>query len=70
VIAKRLKATTDKPVIVGIGISTPEQAVEVCEAGADGVVVASAIMRRLLDGEGPSAAGDAVLALRDALDRG
>jgi len=69
-IAKRLKATTDKPVIVGIGISTPAQAVEVCEAGADGVVVASAIMRRLLDGGGPEAAGDAVAAIRAALDRG
>jgi tryptophan synthase alpha chain len=70
VIAKRLKATTDKPVIVGIGISTPQQAVEVCEAGADGVVVASAIMRRLLNGEGPEAAGEAVAALRSALDKG
>jgi len=69
-IAKRLKATTDKPVIVGIGISTPAQAVEVCEAGADGVVVASAIMRRLLDGGGPEAAGEAVTELRAALDRG
>jgi tryptophan synthase alpha chain len=69
-IAKRLKAVTDKPVIVGIGISTPDQAVEVCDAGADGVVVASAIMRRLLDGAGPEAAGEAVAALRSALDRG
>ena len=41
-----------------------------CEAGADGVVVASAIMRRLLDGEGPEAAGDSVAELRAALDRG
>ena len=70
VIAKRLKATTDKPVIIGIGISTPEQAVEVCEAGADGVVVASAIMRRLLNGEGPEAAAESVASLRAALDRG
>jgi tryptophan synthase alpha chain len=70
VIAKRLKATTAKPVVVGIGISTPEQAVEVCEAGADGVVVASAIMRRLLDGAGPEAAGESVAAFRAALDRG
>lgn len=69
-IAKRLKATTDLPVIIGIGISTPEQAVEVCEAGADGVVVASAIMRRLLAGEPPEAAGESVAALRAALDRG
>lgn len=69
-IAKRLKATTDKPVVVGIGISTPEQAVEVCEAGADGVVVASAIMRKLLDGAGPEVAGESVAAFRRALDRG
>jgi tryptophan synthase alpha chain len=69
-IAKRLKATTDKPVIVGIGISTPQQAVEVCEAGADGVVVASAIMRRLLAGEPPEAAGAAVGDIRAALDHG
>ena len=69
-IAKRLKATTDLPVIVGIGISTPEQAVEVCDAGADGVVVASAIMRRLLAGEPPEAAGESVAAIRAALDRG
>ncbi|MGH9138779.1 MAG: tryptophan synthase subunit alpha [Acidimicrobiales bacterium] len=69
-VAKRLKAVTDKPVIVGIGISNPDQARAVCEAGADGVVVASAIMRRLLDGEGADAAADAVSALRSALDRG
>lgn len=69
-IAKRLKAVTDKPVVIGIGISTPEQAVEVCEAGADGVVVASAIMRRLLAGEPPEAAGEAVAAIREALNRG
>jgi tryptophan synthase alpha chain len=70
VIAKRLKATTDKPVIVGIGISTPEQAVEVCAAGADGVVVASAIMRKVLGGASPEEAGEATLAFREALDRG
>jgi tryptophan synthase alpha chain len=69
-IAQRLKATTDLPVIVGIGISSPAQAVEVCEAGADGVVVASAIMRKLLAGAPPEAAGDAVAELRAALDKG
>lgn len=69
-IAQRLKATTDLPVIVGIGISSPAQAVEVCAAGADGVVVASAIMRKLLAGAPPEAAGDAVAELRAALDRG
>lgn len=68
-IARRLKAITDKPVIVGLGISTPEQAAEVCEV-ADGVVVASAIIRKLLDGEGFDAAVEFVAALRAGIDRG
>jgi tryptophan synthase alpha chain len=69
VLAKRLKSSTDKPVVMGFGISTPEQAVAAA-AESDGVVVASALMRLLLDGKGPAAVGDAVSALRDALDRG
>ena len=48
VIARRLKELTDLPVLVGVGISTPEQAVEVCEV-ADGVVVGSAVVRRALE---------------------
>ena len=56
VIARRLKAVTDKPVLVGVGVSTAEQAVEAC-AEADGVVIGSALMRRVLDGEGPEAVG-------------
>ncbi len=69
VLAQRLKAATDKPVIMGFGVSTPEQAVAVASQ-ADGVVVASALMRLLLDGRGVAAVGKAVAALRAALDRG
>jgi tryptophan synthase alpha chain len=69
VLAKRLKAHTDKPVVMGFGISTPELAVSAA-AEADGVVVASALMRLMLDGQGPGAVGDAVAAIRAALDRG
>lgn len=69
VMAKRLKAVTDKPVLIGFGVSTPQQAVEVC-AEADGVVVASALLRAVLDGGGPEAAGDFVAGLREALDAG
>ncbi|MEA3020727.1 MAG: tryptophan synthase alpha chain [Actinomycetota bacterium] len=66
--AKRIKAMTDTPVLVGFGISTPEQAVEAC-AEADGVVVASALLRRLLDeGGGPEAAAAFVETFRVALD--
>lgn len=46
--ARRLKDVTDKPVLVGVGVSTPEQAVQACEY-ADGVVVGSAIVRRMLE---------------------
>lgn len=69
VLAKRLKDMTDKPVLIGFGISTPDQAREACEV-ADGVVVASALMRRYLDGSPPEALGDQVAELRAALDRG
>lgn len=41
-----IKATTQLPVAVGFGISTPEQAREVA-AQADGVVVGSAIVKRI-----------------------
>lgn len=65
-IATRLKAVTDKPVIIGLGISNPQQAAEVAEI-ADGVVVASAIIRRMLDGGGVDEAIDFVAELRTAL---
>jgi tryptophan synthase alpha chain len=68
-LAKRLKATTDRPAIMGFGISTPDQARTVAEH-ADGVVVASALMRRRLDGASPLELGEDVAALRAALDRG
>jgi tryptophan synthase alpha chain len=69
VLAKRLKAVTDLPVVMGFGISTPDQARTVAEH-ADGVVVASALMRMRLDGAGPEQLGAAVADLRSGLDRG
>ncbi|MBV8159588.1 MAG: tryptophan synthase subunit alpha [Acidimicrobiia bacterium] len=65
--AKRLKAVTDLPVLIGVGVSTADQAVEVC-AEADGVIVGSALVRRLLDGGGPEVAASFVAELRAALD--
>lgn len=67
VIAKRLKAATDLPVVIGFGVSTPAHAAELATE-ADGVVVASALMRKLLDGEGPNDLGAMVAQLRAALD--
>ena len=61
----RLRSTTDLPICVGFGISTPEQARAVGKL-ADGVVVGSAIVRAAEEGT------DKVLALtrslREALD--
>jgi tryptophan synthase alpha chain len=68
-LAARLKAATDLPVVMGFGISGPQQAVEAA-AEADGVVVASALMRLLLDEAGPQAVGAAVARIRRALDAG
>lgn len=67
-IAARLKAITDKPVLVGVGVSTPDQAAEIAEV-ADGVIVGSALVRRLLEGAGPEGAASFVAELREALDR-
>ena len=67
VTAARLKAVTDQPVLVGVGVSTPAQAVEVCEV-ADGVVVGSAVVARMLDGAGPEGVAALVAEFRAALD--
>jgi tryptophan synthase alpha chain len=64
---RRCKAFTDKPVLLGVGISTPEHAAEAAEH-ADGVIVGSALVRRLLDGGGPEEAAAFVATLRAALD--
>lgn len=68
-LAARLKQVTDLPVIMGFGISDAATAVAASVA-SDGVVVASAIMRLLLDGGSAVDAGDFVAGLRAALDRG
>jgi tryptophan synthase alpha chain len=66
-IAARLKAVTDRPVLIGVGVSNPQQAAELA-AVADGVIVGSALVRRLLDGGGPEEAAAFVRQLRRGLD--
>ena len=68
-VAGRIRAATDMPACIGIGVSTPDQAKAVCEV-ADGVIVGSALVRRLLEGQGPEGAADFVGALRQAIDAG
>ena len=64
---RRTKAVTDRPVLLGVGISTPEQAL-VAAGAADGVIVGSALISRLLHGGGPDQAHEFVASLRAALD--
>ena len=66
-VVERIRSCTDMPVCVGVGVSTPAQAAEACEV-ADGVVVGSALVRRLLEGEGPDGAAAFVGSLREAID--
>ena len=67
VMAARLKAVTDLPVLVGVGVGTPAQAVDACQE-ADGVVVGSAVVQRMLDGNDPEAVAGLVAEFRAALD--
>ncbi len=66
-LAGRLKQVTDLPVVMGFGISSEETAVQAA-VPSDGVIVASAIMRLLVDGGSALDAGAFVGRLRTALD--
>ena len=66
-VVSKIAPTTSLPVCVGIGVSTPEQARQVTRV-ADGVVVGSALVRRLTEGAGPEGAASFVGSLRSAID--
>jgi len=71
-LAARVRAVTDVPLVLGVGISTPEAAAAAARV-ADGVIVGSALVRRVLEAEGAAAAGqalhDAVVGFRAAMVR-
>ncbi|MBM7438380.1 tryptophan synthase subunit alpha [Streptomyces sp. HB132] len=68
-LVRRTRATTDLPVCVGIGVSTAEHAQQV--AGfADGVIVGSAFVKRMLDAPDEAAGLAAVRALAAELALG
>jgi tryptophan synthase alpha chain len=52
----RARAHTEVPVAVGFGISTPEQAAAAADAGAQGVIVGSRLVRAAAEAEDPAAA--------------
>jgi len=67
----QLRTLTNKPIAVGFGISTPEQARQVAQWGADGVIVGSACVRLLAEtpvAQRQIALGNFCSALRNALD--
>jgi tryptophan synthase alpha chain len=66
-VAAKVRRVTDRPVCIGIGVSTPAQAAEACSE-ADGVVVGSALVRRVLEGAGPEGAAAFVAELRRGID--
>jgi tryptophan synthase alpha chain len=49
-------ASTDVPVAVGFGISTPEHARQAVDAGADGVIIGSRLVRAARESDDPVAA--------------
>jgi tryptophan synthase alpha chain len=62
-IVARAKASTSVPVALGFGIGTPEQARLAADAGADGVIVGTRLVRAVDEApEDPAAAAGAVVA--------
>jgi len=55
-ILARTKAHTDVPVALGFGIGTPEAAAAAADAGADGVIVGSRLVRAAAEAAEPAAA--------------
>ena len=66
----RIKAQSDKPVAVGFGISTPDQATEIASLGADGVIVGSALVKVIEQNSGAPDLTDKVSAFARTLKEG
>jgi tryptophan synthase alpha chain len=54
-LAERIRAVTDAPIVFGVGISTADQARAAAQVG-DGIIVGTALVRRVLEASGPSEA--------------
>ena len=65
-LAARVKKVTGKPVLVGVGVSNAEQAVEASRV-ADGVIMGASVVRRMIEG-GAEAVGAYIAEVRTALD--
>jgi tryptophan synthase alpha chain len=65
-LAARVKKVTTMPVLVGVGVSNAEQAVEASKV-ADGVIMGASVVRRMIEG-GADSVGAYVAEVRAALD--
>ena len=69
-LSERVRAHTEAPLVFGVGISTPQQARAIRDL-ADGVIVGSAMVRRVLEADSPESAArslsEAVAAFAAAL---
>lgn len=65
-LAARVKKVTAMPVLVGVGVSNAEQAVEASRV-ADGVIMGASVVRRMIEG-GAEAVGAYIAEVRSALD--
>jgi tryptophan synthase alpha chain len=65
-LAARVKKVTTMPVLVGVGVSNAEQAVEASKV-ADGVIMGASVVRRMIEG-GADAVGSYVAEVRAALN--
>jgi tryptophan synthase alpha chain len=64
---KRVRKLTKHPLYVGFGISTPEDAARIAEV-ADGVIIASALLKLVETGGGAKEVEQFVASLRKAID--
>jgi tryptophan synthase alpha chain len=60
-VVARAKASTEAPVALGFGISTPEHALQAAQAGADGVIVGTRLVRAAGESDDPAGAVGAIV---------
>jgi tryptophan synthase alpha chain len=69
-VAQAKRAAGTLPLAAGFGVSSPRQVREVLDAGADGVIVGSALLRRIIEGASPGEARAFIHDLKDACREG
>jgi len=61
-VVTRARACTEVPIALGFGVSTPEQALQAAESGADGVIVGTRLVRAASESAEPAEAVGALVA--------